>query len=83
MISLPIETLKLYNASIKDFENQLIAIRKDCKKIKEDFLLKEFYTQKTNTEINDCHSFLLQFIPYLNQLVFFSKDDEVVSKMDD
>lgn len=81
MINLPVETLKLYNASIKDFETQLITIREDCKKIKEDFLLKEFYTLNTNAEINDCYSFYLQFTPYLNQLIFFANDDEVISKL--
>ncbi len=57
MIELPVETLKLYNESLIDFENQLITIREDCKKIREDFLLKEFFTLKTNAEIIDCNNF--------------------------
>jgi hypothetical protein len=81
MIDLPEETLKLYNASKNDFENLLIKIQQDCKKIKLDFLSKEFNAFNKNPEINDCYSFLLQFTPYLNHLIFFSKDDEVISKL--
>jgi hypothetical protein len=81
MIDLPVETLKLYNESLIDFENQLITIREDCKKIREEFLLKEFFTLKTNAEIIDCNNFFLQFTPYLNQLIFFANDDEVIFKL--
>lgn len=81
MIDLPLETLKLYNENLIDFENQLKNINENCKKIREDFLSKEFYTLKSKPEINDYNSFLLQFTPYLNHLIFFSKDDEVISKL--
>ncbi|MFD0778981.1 hypothetical protein ACFQZF_11260 [Flavobacterium myungsuense] len=81
MFDLPEETLKLYNASKNDFENLLNTIQQDCKKIKIDFLSKEFYAIKPKAEINDCYSFFLQFTPYLNQLIFFSNDDEVISKL--
>jgi hypothetical protein len=81
MIDLPQETLKLYNTSKNDFENLLVTIQEDCKKIKIDFLAKEFYVLKSKPEINDCDSFFLQFTPFLNQLIFFSKDDEVISKL--
>lgn len=81
MIDLPQETLKLYNTSKNDFENLLVTIQEDCKKIKIDFLAKEFNVLKSKPEINDCDSFFLQFIPFLNQLIFFSKDDEVISKL--
>jgi hypothetical protein len=81
MIELPQETLKLYNTSKNDFENLLVKIQEDCKKIKIDFLAKEFYVLKSKPEINDCDSFFLQFTPFLNQLIFFSKDDEVISKL--
>jgi hypothetical protein len=81
MTDLPQETLKLYNTSKKDFENLLNTIQEDCKKIKIDFLAKEFYVLKSKPEINDCDSFFLQFTPFLNQLIFFSKDDEVISKL--
>ena len=81
MIDLPQETLKLYNTSKNDFENLLNTIQEDCKKIKIDFLSKEFYVLKEKAEIIDCYRFFLQFTPYLNQLIFFSNDDEVISKL--
>lgn len=81
MIDLPIETLKLYNESVKNFENQLIKIQEDCKKNKANFLSKDFCTLNTNAEIKNFFSFFLQFTPYLNQLIFFSNDDEVIAKL--
>jgi len=81
MIDLSVETLKLYNESLIDFENQLNNIDENCKKIREDFLSKEFFTVKSKPEINDYYSFLLQFTPYLNHLIFFFKDDDVISKL--
>jgi hypothetical protein len=66
MIDLPIETLKLYNESLIDFENQLNNIDENCKKIRKDFLSKEFCTLKSKPEISDYNSFLLKFKPYLN-----------------
>lgn len=81
MIDLPQETLKLYTTSKNDFENLLNTIQEDCKKIKIDFLSKEFFVLKEKPEIIDCYRFFIQFTPYLNHLIFFSNDDEVISKL--
>jgi hypothetical protein len=81
MIELPEETLKLYQDSKKNFENQLVSIRQECKKIKEDFLSKDFETINSNSDISESYRFLLCFFPYLNHLIFFHNDIEIITKL--
>jgi hypothetical protein len=81
MIDLPEETLKTYQDCKNNFEEQLISIRQECEFIKKDFLAKDFNIYNSEAEINACYSFFLQFVPYLNHLIYFSKDEEVISKL--
>lgn len=81
MIELPVETLKLYQDSKKNFENQLVSIRQECKKIKEDFLSKDFEIFNSNSDNSGCFRFLLQFTPYYNHLIFFPNDNEIKMKL--
>jgi hypothetical protein len=81
MIDLPEETLKVYQDGKKNFEEQLVSIRQECEIIKKDFLTKDFIIYNSEAEINACYSFFLQFVPYLNHLIYFSKDEEVISKL--
>lgn len=81
MIDLPEETLKTYQDGKNNFEEQLISIRQECEFIKKDFLAKDFNIYNSEAEINACYSFFLQFVPYLNHLIYFSKDEEVISKL--
>ncbi|TAE69154.1 MAG: hypothetical protein EAZ85_13390 [Bacteroidetes bacterium] len=81
MIELSEETLKLYQDGKKNFEAQLVSIRQECEFIKKDFLSKDFNIYNSKDEINSCYSFFLQFVPYLNYLIYFSKDEEVISKL--
>lgn len=81
MIDLDVETLKIYNASKNEFENKLNKIQEDCKKIRIDFLSEEFFSYEPKAEINNRISFFLQFKPFLSHLIFFQKDDEVISKL--
>jgi hypothetical protein len=81
MIELSEETLKLFRDGKKNFEAQLVSIRQECEFIKKDFLSKDFNIYNSKDEINSCYSFFLQFVPYLNYLIYFSKDEEVISKL--
>lgn len=81
MIDLPEETLKTYQDGKKNFEEQLVSIRQECEIIKKDFLAKDFIIYNSKADINQSYSFFLQFVPYLNYLIYFSKDEEVISKL--
>lgn len=81
MIDLTEETLKTYQDGKKNFEEQLVSIRQECEIIKKDFLAKDFIIYNSKADINQSYSFFLQFVPYLNYLIYFSKDEEVISKL--
>lgn len=81
MIDLTEETLKTYQDGKKNFEEKLVSIRQECEIIKKDFLAKDFIIYNSKADINQSYSFFLQFVPYLNYLIYFSKDEEVISKL--
>jgi hypothetical protein len=81
MIILPDETLKLYNESKHHFEELLIKIKLDSETKKSIFLKEDFFSFNKYGDKNETANFINQFIPFLNHIIFFPKDNEVIAKL--
>lgn len=81
MIFLPDETLKLYNESKSHFEELLIKIKSDSETKKSIFLKEDFFSLNKNADDNEKASFINQFVPFFNHIIFFQDDNEVTAKL--
>lgn len=81
MIILPDEPLKLYNESKSHFEELLIKIKSDSETKKRIFLKEDFFSFNKYADENEKASYINQFIPFLNHIIFFQNDNEVIAKL--
>lgn len=81
MIIIPKETQLLYDKNLEDFESLILKIKFDCEKVKHDFLSTNFKNFIRDDNLENKSSFILQFTPYLNYLIYYKNDEDVVNKL--
>ena len=69
-----------YNLDYSNFENYLEQLYRNSKLLKNNFIKTNIQSLIENPSNNDISTFLLQFKPYLDYLMFFD-DDDVISKL--
>lgn len=70
-----------YKLNLSCFNETILSLKQSNEEIREKFLKDNLYSLKEIEETGDVNSFLLQFFPYLSNLIFFPNDEEVISKM--
>lgn len=81
MIIIPKETQLLYDKNLENFESLILKIKTDSEKVKHDFLSTNFKNFNPDDNLEIKSSFILQFTPFLNNLIFYKNDEEVINKL--
>lgn len=81
MIKLSDEIKKKYDTNFSNFENCLHELHLNSNLIRVKFLETKFAPIITKGDIKDTYAFIVQFLPFLEFLVFFRNDAEVTNKL--
>ena len=77
-----VEKLKeIEQANEVNFENYLVELQKSKDTLERSFLASNFDSLPENSNKSDVSNFILQFLPYLDFLMFFDGDKEVKNKL--
>lgn len=83
MIKLTEEVQIKFDENVVAFEKYLFELYYNSKLMKQKFISTEFNSLASDTIDKNVSSFLVQFIPFINYLIFFPDDEKVLSKLNE